>query len=485
MSPIRFLSKTPPPRRSFPTNVLKKPEAPQRGEARFLSDHSPRDTPSDHDRHTRVCRGRPRALPTRVSEERAGASSARAAASDERAGAARRRCRRTEPPTRTTPTPSPARSPRAFVPCGGAASARSRRCAPPRARAIGRVAAAATPRTRAPSSGAAPASRREARRPRRLGAPATPPRTPRTREASVLCRPARAGAARRGRETVSGIRRVSSEPRVPWVMARWCFRSSRRPTRDASLFRPAEAAAAKRQTPDARAVPKRARRIASSPPAGAGARACPSRVAHARRSRRYRRRAKTRPRHRRVVSLRRAANAPSRARPRYPPAAPGAWHAVWTATPSARRRSSRAGPGTRTHARARSSRRTGTRESSRRWLCLRVFCFGCVWVAVARGVRYAVRGVERVLETRATCSAFVSVVTLDADEKAGRCGRGGRGVRGRGRGARAGRTFRAPERRRRAAGGAGGVPGAHPRRVACPEVFDSNEGCADSRSLLA
>ena len=386
MSPIRFLSKTPPPRRSFPTNVLKKPEAPQRGEARFLSDHSPRDTPSDHDRHTRVCRGRPRALPTRVSEERAGASSARAAASDERAGAARRRCRRTEPPTRTTPTPSPARSPRAFVPCGGAASARSRRCAPPRARAIGRAAAAATPRTRAPSSGAAPASRREARRPRRLGAPATPPRTPRRREASVLCRPARAGAARRGRETVSGIRRVSSEPRVPWVMARWCFRSSRRPTRDASLFRPAEAAA-KRKTRDARAVPKRARRIASSPPAGAGARACPSRVAHAVRSRRYRRRAKTRPRHRRAVSLGRAANAPSRARPRYPPAAPGAWHAVWTATPSARRRSSRAGPGTRTHARARSSRRTGTRESSRRWLCLRVFCFGCVWVAVARGVR--------------------------------------------------------------------------------------------------
>ena len=156
VSPICFLSKTPPPRRSSPTNVLKKPEAPQRGEARFLSDHSPRDTPSDHDRHTRVCRGRPRALPTRVSEERAGASSARAAASDERAGAARRRCRRTEPPTRTTPTPSPARSPRAFVPCGGAASARSR-CAPPRARAIGR-AARRRRRGREPSSGAPPAS---------------------------------------------------------------------------------------------------------------------------------------------------------------------------------------------------------------------------------------------------------------------------------------------------------------------------------------
>jgi hypothetical protein len=60
---------------------------------------------------------------------------------------------------------------------------------------------------------------------------------------------------------------------------------------------------------------------------------------------------------------------------------------------------------------------------------------------------------------------FRFVVTVDADEKAGRCGRGGRGVRGRGWGARAGRTFRAPERRRRAAGGAVGVPGAHPRRV--------------------
>ena len=328
----------------------------------------------------------------------------------------------------------------------------------------------------------APASRREARRPRRLGAPATPPRTPRgaKRRSCVARREPRGAARSRDR-----LRYPEGVERAAGAVGDGAVVLSFEPSPDARRVSvPAGGGGGgETKTPDARAVPKRARRIASSPPAGAGARACPSRVAHAVRSRRYRRRAKTRPRHRRAVSLdeprtrRRGLARVTRRRRRSPGMQSG---------PRRRQRAGAQvvrGPGpARARVRVPVVALAHARAVGGGFACaffVSGVC-GSRWRAA-----YAVRGVERVLETRATCSAFVSVVTLDADEKAGRCGRGGRGVRGRGRGARAGRTFRAPERRRCAAGGAGGVPGAHPRRVACPEVFDSNEGCADSRSLLA
>ena len=285
VSPILFLSKTPPPRRSSPTNVLKKARGSARGERLGFFPITLRETLRATMTDTRACVAVGRVLFRRASRKSARArrrrgrrrrTSARARRDGDRRRTGRRRAR----PRRRRPRDRRERSFRAAAQRRTVSAMRAAARARDRPSGGGGDAADASAEQRGGARVGRARGARDAweRRRRRLGS------LGRAKRRSCVARrePAR---ARRSRDRLRPWR--VSERAAGAVGDGAVVLSFEEPSpgqRDASLFRPAEAAAAKRKTPDARAVPKaRPARIVVVARAGR-ARACPSRVAHAVRS---------------------------------------------------------------------------------------------------------------------------------------------------------------------------------------------------------